>query len=710
MLTHPAERRLTFPLGELEASGQLFIPVGRDSIGAVVILEGLRTAAPRDEALGQQLGPHLAERGLALLVLGDARAERVLTPQGLAVDRALLDTGIALLEEHTGLAASLLGIGLNSVHVIEAAAEGLAHAAAVWDMDLEDFRTLETAWQEPEECYRLANASAATPSEAFVEMPGDRAYVRALAQRMDAVRSRQIPVPLLAVVDQRFRSGVDRVWFGVDTLQHRLLVVSAGGNIARPPGAGGWAVPELLSTTVEWLASQRRRVLADEPRIAGRLTTPAVPVPESRGRVFISYKHGDESRPRAESAKSFLQAAGFRVFLDRDSLETGDLRRIIERAINEDCSAGLLIVTQELAHSSFIPRVELPALLANALRQGVALSVDNAINDPNDPERLDAAQPERILQLGAGILDGCTQYNLLAPTTKHRDGMDVFVQRILTTRLRPLRGRPVYLDIQTYDTLHVDATENRTADLRIRGALRLHPTDARPRLDVLHRFQLTLSLISAELHAIQPDRVVVTGGAHPSIALALGGALVSTRLQRPVIIEDRHGAWGVEEPDASDPHLHDLSVEDVPLPNADQSARRVAVLVGGSQTIPSLFTSFVENLAAPIRAAAYLRVTGEGWIQSSEGSRLARRLAEEIEKLARSDDGPCEILLCYALGFPLGVMIGRQLNKYSVVAYDLVNQGSEKWYRRILRLDPSDSHIAEVFDDPVEASRPGRFA
>jgi len=90
MLTHPAERRLTFPLGELEASGQLFIPVGRDSIGAVVILEGLRTAAPRDEALGQQLGPHLAERGLAVLVLGDARAERVLTPQGLAVDRALL--------------------------------------------------------------------------------------------------------------------------------------------------------------------------------------------------------------------------------------------------------------------------------------------------------------------------------------------------------------------------------------------------------------------------------------------------------------------------------------------------------------------------------------------------------------------------------------------------------------------------------------------
>lgn len=684
----PTLERLTF---ESSIDGYLFSPES-PPLGAVCVLSGLRVDNPTHSGIGGEVGARFAENGFMALVL-EPKVE--LTATRLDFEYAVLMEGIRELEHRSGLAASALGIGLGAFHAMTAALDGQIQSVVTWEMDPQVMRILEAVWSEGRNHFKLD----------CVEIPGERQYVRALSKMVDALSARTLPVPALFVTDRSFYSDLDKLWLANDDLRHVEMRVSSGGNIARPDPGFGWGIEDLLEETARWLHEVPPRVLSEQPRTAGRLHENVPPVPEDRGRVFISYKHGEEGTRRSQHASAYLHSAGFRTFLDQQDLGTSDLRTFIETVIKKDTSAGVLVVTPDLKDSSFIADVELPRLLANASRQGIRLSLDNAIRRKDDPGLIDPTAPLRLLNLSDGTLDNFLNYDLM-DVVGANDGMRTFLQRLLKDRLAPLIGKAVYLDVQTYKDLGKDAIENKTADLRIRSEVNMTPQDPPASLIGLTRLSLTLPMISAELHAIQPERVVLTGGAHPSIALALGGMLASTRFHVPVIIEDKHGAWGL--PGASDNHAHSVKKHRVELLNPDPDSGRVAVLIGGQQTVTSLFTDLVKGVQPGLAGAAHLRVVGDGDIESGEGERLAKQLANKAREFA-SEHQANEILLCHSLGFPMGVMIGRNLNGFSVVAYDLAVTNQARWYRRILHLSPMDSSLYEVYDNPIESEKPEVF-
>ena len=257
-----------------------------------------------------------------------------------------------------------------------------------------------------------------------------------------------------------------------------------------------------------------------------------------------------------------------------------------------------------------------------------------------------------------------------------------------------------------------DIPDNREADLRIRLCLPGYPGAEchRERVAALRRLKLTLRSIGEALHAAGPERVIVTGGAHQSIALALGGMLSERRLACPVIVEDRYGAWGL--PNDHDPQVFRVS-EPVTVDEGerDPSAQTVAVLVAGPKTDPRMFTDFVAKLRTPIARAAIIEAVDPNrpgdptaTIDAREGARLATRIAAEVTGLA---GGPgSEILLCHALSFPLAVLLGRLLNKYRIVCYEAIGK---QWYQRLCALSQSDAQIDCVYDDPWRPGVPTEF-
>mgnify|MGYP000853477989 FL=1 len=642
--------------------------------------------------------------------------------------RSKLESASHQLELATGTAACVVGVGLGGLLALELALDGRIAAVVAWQPDLGLPKELDSAWRAARGCFEfqeLAGEAVGRPTPGATgtgwELPGDYAEIQCLRREIEHLRSRVLPVPGLVVSDLDDVRAVDPRWFGARTQRNLWLTVASGGNVVRPDGENAWGRTDTLRATADWL-NRLPRAEASRRRADGRLVEPATDPGDRRGSVFISYRHGAEGSRRAAHIASYLQAAGLRVFLDKKQMEPDDIVALIDRAIADDCSGGVIVATPDIGHSDFVQRQELPRLLAHAERHGMRIAVDNAIRGTDDPGRIDVRKPLDLLGLPQETLDNFTQYDMMGvehaanahpglPVTENY-GIDSYIEHLLRSRMEPLRNHPVYLDIHTYPGLGSDIPDNREADLRIRLCLPGYPGAEchRERVAALRRLKLTLRSIGEALHAAGPERVIVTGGAHQSIALALGGMLSERRLACPVIVEDRYGAWGL--PNDHDPQVFRVS-EPVTVDEGewDPSAQTVAVLVAGPQTDSRMFTDFVAKLRTPIARAAIIEAFDPNrpgdptaTIDAREGTRLATRIAAEVTGLA---GGPgSEILLCHALSFPLAVLLGRLLNKYRIVCYEAIGK---QWYQRLCALSQSDAQIDCVYDDPWQPGVPTKF-
>ena len=687
--------------GELLAARRRNDP---DTVGAVLLLHGLGTDRDGPDASLTRLAEALAHHHIASLRIdqtsGTGRT-RPLLRCATTGDLDLAGAGLTLLEQHTGVAASALGIEYSAAKVMKLALSGQVQAAALWSPDGRLYRRLDAHWSP-----RLARYD-----EEGRPLEGEPGFLVTFQELMASLENRVATVPVFALADVSGREPVDLAWFERADPGHQLLLVSAAGDPLRPSGSAGWNVDHTLARTVEWLRELPVRRLAASPRDEhGLLAAPAAPPSTLRDRTFISYRHKDGTE-HAERADQHLRAAGIRCYLDRDALQNGNIADVIKRAMTDDCTGGVLVVTDDLPNSAFTNRHEVPRLLAQARHKGLALVVDNELGAPS--QDLDPDAPDALLELPPDTLAGFSQYRL-SVTDRQNEGMQRYLKQLLSDHLSPLQGEAIYLDVRTYG--QPDQEGNRRSDLLIDGRVTVSRSAAEPAgNDDLTAMRLAFPLVSDALAGISPAKVVVTGSAHLSVALAVGGLLVDTRFHCPVVVKDAHGLWGQPEGE-DDPKRHTLTHTWTPNPHGAASGR-VAVYVDVADRPNDVFDRFLADLDLPIAGALRIRTLGGGFVQDTEGTRLVNQMARLIKGHCDTQASRArELLLMGPLTFPTALMLGRRLNTFTVRAYELATAAAsdsdghtESWYHPLLQLDAKDGQLCWVNAAPIPARRPERF-
>lgn len=373
---------------------------------------------------------------------------------------------------------------------------------------------------------------------------------------------------------------------------------------------------------------------------------------EPEGPVFISYRHIG-GRDTADVLAGILRTGGIVPWFDQSDLGGGIIRRRIHEAMEEGISAGVLVVTDGIEKSDFIPQEELPRLLAldtRAKQEGSGPSSDfrlyvlNALNlagqlANSDGDNVDPAAPDLLLKTGAEAypawlrgerLTQRLQYDLAHVPSILRD----LLARRLASRHTELEDRQVAVWVQTRPVPLVDryarARMSETQDLSVR--LHQDPTTGIPSELDYRCFQISLPVLAdAIFAAVNPLRtdnatsalrpkITVAGGGHPSIWWALGAALVNTRHARgcveALLEESDETEAGEGFPDTDvDVEVLDIRYDDtgrrslweeVETP-ADTMSHQVVTLDPMLRTIAAV-GSQIPNMRRPL--AVLLKATG----------------------------------------------------------------------------------------------------
>lgn len=396
----------------------------------------------------------------------------------------------------------------------------------------------------------------------------------------------------------------------------------------------------------------------------GPLPTGAV---SPNGPVFISYRQSDGTE-QAEALEALLRAAGLVVWRDYNDLRPGTTTDRLEQALTQGLSAAVLVVTPDLKDSEIVRERELPRLLQLDQDPAFSLCIANRIPRADDATSCDYAAPDRLLRLApARTLADKKQANILDPSGEVEIVRDLVMHRIeqRSVAIRSER-RPVTMRLQTRPaSFAIDAGED---DLHIRiGA----PPDGRlPSQEGLQLLQTTLPIISDAVYATGATSARIAGGAHLSIALALGAALPETKIGHVEVVDSRDAVWA-STPQPDDPRSCELRVAPHPIPESTAaSARdRVAIFVSLTPNPDSTaFDRLVRESSEPFTTAASITAT-EGAIDPRESGRLSAAIAGQIKSLA-AQTGRAEVHLAFHGPYAMAILVGRQLNTLRTVVYE----------------------------------------
>lgn len=436
------------------------------------------------------------------------------------------------------------------------------------------------------------------------------------------------------------------------------------------------------------------------------------------GPVFISYRQSDGTWI-ANFVETFLRCGGIIPWRDLADLPAGDVARSVREAMEDGISAGILIVTPELAHSDFVRRYEVPHLqrmLRNDPRR-FRLYVINTIRDSADgrsgfdvdaPDRLlgltsDARTSQRRRRVEKGLLTrdraenhllrNAKQYGLLAGTSDAPavSELPMLLRDLLRHRLRArhpqLLDQEVNIAVQTRPVPNSDEASRaarRDADLTIR--LRQNPENHLPAELDYRCLQMTLPIIIDAVHNRGITKVSFSGGCHPSVAWVLGTALPDARGLKEFSWLDAYETGKVWRSLPSSVQLRSsLSLEidksdsvKIP-PDRIPSEDEIRDLFKGKDTgrgIVVLLSTGLHDLA-PVADLAerlggaptvVLNVTGprnsagRSWVPPDEGEKLARMLGAVIRLVSRL--GPVHLGISGSA--PLAALTARHCNTVSV--------------------------------------------
>lgn len=383
----------------------------------------------------------------------------------------------------------------------------------------------------------------------------------------------------------------------------------------------------------------------------------------SRGPVFLSYRQSDGAG-LAQALAWALRSAGVPVWLDRSDLPPGDTERRLEEAMRSGLSGAVLVVTPDIAASNVVREIELPRLLSLEAEGAFTLSIASTIEA--EAGGLDYSAPDRLLSRAVPDLKGLRQ----DPALTSRDIANI-ARSHCRQRMEALRpsiesgGQVIDINLQTRI---VPSAIGPYGDL----VVRLRPPaagDRRPHRQGLEDLRLFLSDLPHLLEIAGARHAKVSGGAHLSVAFALGAALPTTL---------------IGEVDAVDTAGHSWSISDnAPAPGAltrlleimDRSPREVAkgdavvyVDLLPTRSDPA-FDRFVE--AHPGRFASVFHITpvAEGNLLPEDAGAIVAETSHAIRQAAsRSETSEVHLLL--RCPWTVALLLGRTLNTIRVSLYE----------------------------------------
>lgn len=381
--------------------------------------------------------------------------------------------------------------------------------------------------------------------------------------------------------------------------------------------------------------------------------------------IFISYRQSDGTNICAELAW-LMRAGGIPVWRDRDDLPPGDTEERLRQAIGDGISGGVLITTPEVAKSDVVKQVEAPLLFAShKAHPSFALGIANAVE--RDPGRIDYSAPERLLGMAEGTLSGVDQH----PT--HRDGLRTVVQKMLWHRLAnhrenvALNDHTFNLSVQTRNAAQVYDRTGSQLDIRVR------PSDHErlPSREGLIDLKDTIGLLPDAVTRTGARRIRIQGGAHLSVAFAIGASLPSSRVGITEVIDQQGDIWTSDgEARFSSPSLVTVS-DSGTNPSASKPGRpAVAVYVDLlNQRSNAAFEKYLEEHCESLKSWIHLTSATAELLDPATAGSLAAEVAAHIRALSNENEN-AEVHILLRCPFPLAVLIGRLMNTLRGVLYE----------------------------------------
>jgi hypothetical protein len=395
--------------------------------------------------------------------------------------------------------------------------------------------------------------------------------------------------------------------------------------------------------------------------------------------VFISYRTSDGSDLAAAVAWA-LRATGVPVWHDISDLPPGDTVRRLEEALDAGLSGAALLVSPDIHHSTVVRDIELPGLLnlepdpafTFAIGSNIARAPSPGANASSTPY-LDYAAPDTLLAQPPGTLQRFKQYPLFDETGIAVLAREIAAQRM--TAVRALGATELLLDIQT-------RLDPRGTPPEVPLAVRTRPPAAGSRLpdpETWSPFAAFLTDLPRLLSIAGAQRLRVRGGAHLSVAFALGAA-VPTTSNWPVIIEDHGGAtWGLPVGNGAAQRfaLREESEEG----QANSAGAPVAIyidLVPAQAPGDAFATHIAEHHERYSRIARLYPACREP-VPAGVSSSLVTEIAQWIRNCA-AKAATHRVHLFMRVPFPVAVLLGRSLNTLEITLYEWDDTGAIPQY------------------------------
>ncbi len=405
------------------------------------------------------------------------------------------------------------------------------------------------------------------------------------------------------------------------------------------------------------------------------------------GPLFLSYRQFDGSKILARLAW-LLRASGVPVWRDQDDLPPGDTDERLAQALSDGLSGGVLVITPDVVNSRVVRQIEAERLiqlhLANPRFQ---LLVANEVT--NDSGKIDYGAPDRLLSRSQEELKGVVQRGT------DDDQLLRLVKSAVSHRMTQHRDRVAAagyfaLTMQTRNLGQVYDRTGAQLDIRVRPSSH----ERLPDPDGLRDLQRTLTLLPDAVVTAGATSVRVRGGAHLSVAYALGAALPSSRVGSITVVDQHEEEWrGSSE--AHVPAVPHTVHEDLPVGDDAQEGTRVLAYVDllPTRSDPA-FNRFVSEHSRTYVSAAVIRHSNSDLIPSAEADTIAAEIAAKIRALSgEQNNAPVDLLL--RCPFAVAVLLGRLSNTLRVRVFE--------WDDSKLPHDSSARYVAAL---DIQASNP----
>lgn len=390
--------------------------------------------------------------------------------------------------------------------------------------------------------------------------------------------------------------------------------------------------------------------------------------------VFISYRHSDGMDTTTDLAW-LLRAAGIPVWRDLDDLPPGDTDERLAQAIDDGLSGGVLVLTPDIAKSAVVKTIEAPKLLElHQNHSEFALGILNAVE--REPGKTDYTAPDRLLELPGKALVSTYQRPADA------DGIYDLVKGLVWHRIAAHRDlvaaddSTFNLSIQTRNAAQVYDRTGAQLDIRTRPSTH----ERLPSPEGLRDVARVIGLVPDAVTRSGASRIRITGGAHLSVAFALGAALPATRIGHLEVLDQESETWvGSGTPTVADPPLLRVVRSSAdPLPGGSEEGAPPGP--SGRPTVAvyldlldfasdAAFERFLEEHGGHFAAWRHLARVASGRLDPRQAGATAAEAAALMRTLS-AEHSNAAVHLMLRCPFPMAVLVGRLANTLRVTAYE----------------------------------------